>query len=137
MANKENPEDGKESPPRIHVESHDQKGGITAGIVNIQSESPPRIELSGETYEKTDEGHVYEVILTVDTRYALPQLKVIAHAESIKSFDVTPQRAGMHMSGHAGAREGLHFETLQNVAGLYRIRVITGKPEAVKIDLAS
>ena len=35
MANKENPDD-KESQPRIHVESHDQTGGITAYQVNIQ-----------------------------------------------------------------------------------------------------
>ena len=133
MPNKENPAEQ----PRIVVRSFKQQGGITAGIVNIQSESPPRIELSDETYEKTNEGHVYEVILTVDTRYALPQLKVIAHAESIKSFDVTPQRGGLEITGHSGARDGFHFTTLQNVAGLYRVRVITGKPEAVKIDLAS
>lgn len=133
MPNEENPAEQ----PRIDVRSFEQQGGITAGIVNIQSESPPRIELSDETHEKTNEGHIYEAILTVDTRYALPQLEVSAHAESIKSFDVTPQRSGVHMSGHAGAREGFHFETLQNVAGRYRIRVVTGKPEAVRIELAS
>lgn len=33
MANKENP---SEQPPRIHVESHDQKGGITAYQVITQ-----------------------------------------------------------------------------------------------------
>ena len=133
MANKENAAEQ----PRINVRSYKQQGGITAGIVNIQSESPPRIELSDKTYEKTNEGHVYEAKLTVDTRYVLPQLKVIAYAESINSFYVTPQRSGVDMTGHAGAREGFHFMTLQNVAGLYRVRVVTGKPETVKIDLVS
>ena len=31
----------------IHVTSVDQQGGITAGIVNIQGGSKPKIELSG------------------------------------------------------------------------------------------
>ena len=127
----------EQQPPRIHVESHDQKGGITAGIINIRSESPPKIELSDESYEKTNEGYVYEANLTVDTHYALPQLKVSAHAESIKSFDVTPQRSGIHMSGHTGAREGFHFTTLKNAEGLYKVRVVTGKAETVRIDFAS
>ncbi|MEE9247634.1 MAG: hypothetical protein V3U79_02940 [Dehalococcoidia bacterium] len=119
----------------IHVESHGQQGGITAGIVNIQAESQPDIRLLDERYEQISDGHLYETILMVDTQYVVPQIRLSAHAPSIQSLDVTPGRGGIFTTGHTGKREGYHFTTLQNVAGKYRIRVTTTQPEQVRIDL--
>jgi len=119
----------------IHVTSYGQQGGITAGVVNIQAEPQPRIDLSETIHQETDAGHLYEAILTVDTRYPIPQLSVIAHAKSIQSLDVAPHAAGVFMYGHTGKREGYHFTTLQNAAGKYTIRVTTAEPEQIKIDL--
>lgn len=121
--------------PNIHVESHGQQGGITAGIVNIQADLQPKIELSEVTHNEVANGHQYEAILTVDTHYTVPQIRITAHAPSIQSLDVAPQRSGMHMFGHTGKREGYHFTTIQNAAGKYRIRVTTAEPEEVAIDL--
>ena len=118
----------------IHVKSYGQKGGITAGIVNIQTETQPTIDLSESTHRETNEGHLYETVLTIETRYPIPQLGVVAHANSIQSLEVVPQAVGMFMVGHAGKREGYHFTTLQNAAGKYTIRVTTAEPEQVRID---
>ena len=127
-------QEGKEQQD-IHVTSYGQQGGITAGIINIQTETQPRSGLSESTHRETDAGHVYEAVLTIDTRYPIPQLGVIAHANSIQSLEVIPQAVGGFMYGHTGKREGYHFTTLQNAAGKYTIRVTTAEPEQVKIDL--
>ena len=119
----------------IHVTSYEQQGGITAGVVNIQTEAQPRIDLSESTHRETDTGHLYESVLTIDTRYPIPQLGVVAYANSIQSLEVVPQAVGGFMYGHTGKREGYHFTTLQNAAGKYTIRVTTAEPEQVKIDL--
>ena len=121
----------------IDVRSYHQKGGITAGVVNIQGETQPRIGLSNESYEKTGEGHVYQADLTIETQYVIPALPITAYADSIQSLDVTPQQAGVDTSGNAGKREGYHFTTLQNAAGLYRVKVVTAEPEQVRLDFGS
>ena len=121
----------------IDVRSYNQQGGITAGVVNIQGDSQPKISLSNESYSKTEDGHVYQANLNIETQFVIPALKVTAFAQSIQAFDVVPQRGGMHMSGHSGKREDHHFTTLQNAAGLYRVKVVTSKPEQVQIDFGS
>jgi len=130
---KDMPENGDD--PTINVTSHGQQGGITAGIVNISAEPQARISLSERTHKETETGHLYEALLTVDTRYLIPSLRLEAHAHSIQSLNVVPQVGGLFMTGHTGKREGFHFSTLQNVAGQYRVRVITSEPEEVRIDL--
>lgn len=121
--------------PRIDVRSYNQQGGITAGVVNIQTDPEPEIELSELSEQKMDSGYLYEAILTIQTRYVIPQLRVTAHADSIESLDIMPQRGGIDMGGNAGKREGFHFETLQYAAGKYKIRVVTARQEPVRIDL--
>jgi hypothetical protein len=124
-----------ESQPTIHVESHGQQGGITAGIVNIHGDAKPKVKLSDTTEQKTPKGYLYEATLSVETQYAIPEIKVTAHAASIQSLDIVPQRSGMQMFGHSGKRDGYHFKTVLNIAGKYKIRVTTAKAEDVKIDL--
>ena len=129
------PDHSNSEPPRINVTSIEQQGGITAGVVNIQPESEPTITLSDTQYRQTDSGHLHEAMLRIDSRYPIPELRIVARANSIQSFDVVPQRGGMHMSGHSGKREGYHFTTLQYASGNYRVKVVTSEPETVKIDL--
>ena len=127
------PEDDR----NIDVRSYNQQGGITAGVVNIQGEIQPEISLSNESYSETEDGHVYEADLNIKTQFVIPSLKVSAFAKSIKDFDVVPQRGGLHMTGHAGKRDDHHFTTLQNAAGLYRVKVVTSKAEQVQVDFGS
>ena len=125
-----------ESGERMRVESHGQLGGITAGIVHIHEDLGPKIELSDMTHTGLESGaHRYETILTVGTNYAVPEVRIVARANSIQSLDVAPQRGGMHTFGHTGKREGHHFTTIQNAAGKYRIWVTTNEPEEVTLDL--
>lgn len=119
----------------IHVESHNQQGGITAGVVNIHEDLGPKVHLSEITHTELQNAHRYEAVLSIDSNYSVPQIRIVAHADSIQSLDVAPQRSGMHTFGHTGKREGYHFTTIQNAAGKYRIRVTTAKPEEVTIDL--
>lgn len=121
----------------IHVTSHGQQGGITAGIVNIAAESAPNITLGDQSHMETENGHLYEAILNIETKYVVPNLRIVAHAHTILSLDVAPQASGMFMFGHTGKREGFHFTTLQNAAGRYRVRVTTSEPEQVKIDFGA
>jgi len=121
--------------PDIQVTSIGQRGGITAGVVNIQADEPPRVHVEEIGYRQEDGKHVYEAMLTVETRYPVPQIQLIARADSILGLDVAPQRSGMVMFGHSGKREGWHFTTLQNAYGAYKIRVTTAQPENVRIEL--
>lgn len=120
----------------FHVESHGQQGGITAAIVNIQGDLGPKVQASDIVHTEVSDGkHRYESVLTVDSHYSVPAVRVTAYADSIQSLDVVPQRSGMHTFGHMGKRDGYHFTTIQNASGQYRIRVITSQPEQVKIDV--
>jgi hypothetical protein len=121
--------------PNIHVESHGQRGGITAGTVNIQVEPVPTARLSEMTHHESPEGHIYEAVLTINSRYSLPSVVVTARAQTIQSLHVGMMRTGLQMTGHSGRREGYCFTTLLNAVGQYQVQVITAEPEEVVIDL--
>ncbi len=129
------PERGEKEQQDIHVTSYGQQGGITAGVVNIQTEAQLKISLSESTHREIDTKHIYESLLTIESRYPIPQLQVVARANSIQSLDVVPHAEGIFMFGHTGKREGYHFKTLQNAAGKYTIKITTAEPEQIQIDL--
>ena len=107
----------------------------TGQIVNVIGDLGPKIQTSEISHSELPDGHRYEAILTVESQYLVPQIKVTAYADSIQSLDVTPQRGGMQMFGHTGKREAHHFTTIQGASGTYRIRVTTDVAEQVQIDV--
>lgn len=106
---------------------------IHNSTVNIGTS--PEVHLSDWEHEVTPQGHRYRRILTVQTEYAVPRLRVSVQAPSIQTFEVRPQVGGVYSFGHTGQRGDVHFTTLQNAAGKYRLEVVTTKAETVACDV--
>lgn len=115
-------------------------GGLQIGKIEkltIQTEPEPEFTLSEPTYTALEDGHQYDAILSLKSRYAIPRLRVTAHAPSILSLMVAPRFGGVRMTLGEGAQEGFHFTILQDAAGEYQVVVVTAQSEEVKINLAS
>ena len=78
----------EEQQPNIHVESHGQQGGITAGIINVTACPQARVSLSDYTYAKIDSGHQYEAIANIESQVLIPKVLIVARGKSVESLEV-------------------------------------------------
>lgn len=126
----------KDQPPVVvgpgGAVSFGQQGGITAGTVNIQPGVPPPNFVLEQLTQNQPEGDLFktEFMLKIESQVAVPNLYIAVHAPSITKMDAGPQRTGMSMTGHSGNRDGFAFTNLQNAYGLYKVSVLSKKPEA-------
>ena len=122
--------------PLQSVVSIGQKGGITAGVVNIeQGISEPKLEIK-PLVENAPEGELYktEFILTIISQVPIPDLNLQAKAPTITKMNAVAQRTGLAMQGPSGIREGYAFITLIQAHGSYKIILYSKTPENIEIN---
>ncbi|MCH9036123.1 MAG: hypothetical protein IH860_02225 [Chloroflexi bacterium] len=125
----------EEPEKHIHVESHGQTGGITAGVINVNMVLQPRISLSDQTHSKTNSGHQYEAILTVESQVLIPRLLLVARGRTVESIDGHFLGTGIFRTSK-GKLNGDHGLELTNPEpGRYKITVVTREAETVRIDV--
>ena len=118
----------------IHVESHGQKGGITAGIINITALPQARISLYDQTHTITDAGHQYEAIVNIESQVTIPKVLIVARGHSVEALNVLFQGTGIQRS-RTGEVEGHRAIELMNPEpGRYKITVVTREAEDISID---
>ncbi len=67
------------------------------------------------------------------TPYPVSNLYLKVVAQTVKSLDINPLRAGMFQTGHAGNRDGWVFSNIQNASGDYQVSVHSEKPETFEV----
>ncbi len=117
----------------VRVESHDQSGGLTAGIIRdsqVTIGTEPEFSRSQWEHTRIEQGHGYRAILTVKAQYSVPHLRVTVHAPSIQSLRVQPYPiGGIWSSGGSHEGDGYCQTTIYNAAGEYLVQVVTEEPE--------
>lgn len=116
-----------------NVISVNQSGGIAAHTVN-QAPPPQLRQLSTSLAENSDGTYTTSFMFEVVAPYPPGNLSLEVHAATIISLDMVPQRAGIHMSGHTGKRDGFAFTNLHSPFGKYLMTVRTGKQEQLVVN---
>ena len=119
------------------VISIDQRGGITAGQVNITTGLPePKFEIKS-LVENQPDGELYrtEFLLNISSQVAIPNLYLQVSSPAITKMDVNPQRSGASISGHTGIRDGFAFTNLQNAYGSYKITALSKSPSVFEVGV--
>jgi hypothetical protein len=127
-----------EREPIIYIQSHNQRGGITAHTVNIYGPLPAKATLSQIEHEAISEGHRYRATLSLETQYVLPVLLVAARGRTVQSIHVSPARGGAMMN----VREGYFndgsgwFVQFDHASGQYVVEVLTSEAERLALDVS-
>jgi hypothetical protein len=125
--------------PPNSVISIDQKGGITAGTVNITTDIPePRFKWTTRlTNKKNGSKYTSQFMLRIDTKVPIPNLLLQMNAKTITGMRAIPQRSGGGMHGYSSIRDGFAFTTLINAYGTYKITVNSSEPEMFTWNVSS
>jgi hypothetical protein len=121
--------------PPNSVVSIDQKGGITAGTVNITTGIPePKFDIR-PIVENKPEGTTYrtEFMLSIETKVPITNLYLQVGADTIMKMEVVPQRSGGFITGHSGIRTGFAFTNIPNAYGSYKVTAVSKSPDKFKV----
>lgn len=122
-------------PGAMVVISHNQSGGITAGNVNINAAPEPTLHTTKLFANKPANGGYHTRFeLRVVSPYPPGNLYVVVRAPSMRSAELSPQRAGMVIKGHTGTRPGFAFDNLQQPYGRILLDVYTSDPENLQVE---
>lgn len=108
---------------------HYGPGDNVAGdkIVNIGPPDPKITITPIQTNIERDGKFFSSFMLDIESVAAIPNLYLQANAQTIESFDPSPQRIGVTMIGHSGKRDGFAFTNLQQAHGKYLLSIVTRK----------
>lgn len=121
--------------PNIHIESHNQSGGIIAHTVNVQGPLPVQARISPLEHEATSDGHKYRGVVTLDTQFVVPALVIAAKGRTVTSVHAAPMTGGAMFNvaeGYFNDGSG-HFTQFDNASGAYQVEVTTREPEVPTI----
>lgn len=130
--------------PRIHVESHGQQGGITAGIVNINGSIPARAEFSDIEHEQVPDGFVTRLRVTVRTEYSIPVLRIVTYSPTLTKMVVRLTGAGIlaltsgegTLNVESAPAQPARYSDIHNASGEYLIEAFTKDDEVVGLQVA-
>ncbi len=123
----------------IHIQSHNQQGGITAHTVNVYGSIPARATYQETEREDVAEGHVTRGLLTLDGQFVLPVLVIIARGQGVKS--VSARQAGMVSSqtnvlqGSFNDGSGAFYQT-GNASGEYVVEIVSERQVPIELSVS-
>lgn len=113
------------------VTSHDQSGGITAGVVNISAPQPSVQVVKEAEFDPTDEGYTTRVLVNLEAPYAARNLAIFVEGTGIKATGVNRVDPSASLSTGAITYRGKPGTIVgAPLTNAYRVFVVTERSDA-------